>query len=67
MTTFAQSSDEVVAVDNSVILKSDLEQGIAELKHQLETQKQLPPEQYLQQQALDQLIIRQAQLEQVKR
>lgn len=69
MTTFAQPSDEVVAlVDNSVILKSDLEQGIAELKHQLEAQKkQLPPEQYLQQQALDQLIIRQAQLEQVKR
>ena len=69
MTTFAQPSDEVVAlVDNSVILKSDLEQGIAELKHQLQTQKkQLPPEQYLQQQALDQLIIRQAQLEQVKR
>ncbi|GAA5184027.1 peptidylprolyl isomerase [Acinetobacter kookii] len=69
MTTFAQPSDEVVAlVDNSVILKSDLEQGIAELKHQLQTQKkQLPPEQYLQQQALDQLISRQAQLEQVKR
>ncbi|MGC3818518.1 peptidylprolyl isomerase [Acinetobacter sp. G11] len=69
MTTFAQPSDEVVAlVDNSVILKSDLEQGIAELKHQLQTQKkQLPPEQYLQQQALDQFIIRQAQLEQVKR
>ncbi|MFH7764646.1 peptidylprolyl isomerase [Acinetobacter sp. BSP-28] len=69
MTTFAQPSDEVVAVvDNSVILKSDLEQSIAELKHQLETQKKsLPPEQYLQQQALDQLIIRQAQLEQVKR
>ena len=69
MTTFAQPSDEVVAlVDNSVILKSDLEQGIAELKHQLQTQKkQLPPEQYLQQQALVQLIIRQAQLEQVKR
>jgi len=69
MTTFAQPSDEVVAlVDNSVILKSDLEQGIAELKHQLQTQKkQLPPDQYLQQQALDQLIIRQAQLEQVKR
>ncbi len=69
MTTFAQSSDEVVAlVDNSVILKSDLEQSIAELKHQLEAQKKpVPPEQYLQQQALDQLIIRQAQLEQVKR
>ncbi|WP_312158557.1 peptidylprolyl isomerase [Acinetobacter sp.] len=69
MTTFAQPSDEVVAlVDNSVILKSDLEQSIAEIKHQLEAQKKpVPPEQYLQQQALDQLIIRQAQLEQVKR
>ncbi len=69
MTAFAQPSDEVVAlVDNSVILKSDLEQSIAEIKHQLEIQKKpVPPEQYLQQQALDQLIIRQAQLEQVKR
>ncbi len=69
MTTFAQPADEVVAVvDNSVILKSDLEQNIAEIKHQLEAQKKpVPPEQYLQQQALDQLIIRQAQLEQVKR
>ncbi|CAD9195407.1 peptidylprolyl isomerase [Acinetobacter bohemicus] len=69
MTTFAQPTDEVVAVvDNSVILKSDLEQNIAEIKHQLEAQKKpVPPEQYLQQQALDQLIIRQAQLEQVKR
>ena len=69
MTTFAQSKNEVVAVvDNSVILKSDLEQYIAEIKHQLEAQKKpVPPEQYLQQQALDQLIIRQAQLEQVKR
>lgn len=69
MTTFAQSKNEVVAVvDNSVILKSDLEQNIAEIKHQLEAQKKpVPPEQYLQQQALDQLIIHQAQLEQVKR
>ncbi len=69
MTTFAQSKNEVVAVvDNSVILKSDLEQNIAEIKQQLEAQKKpVPPEQYLQQQALDQLIIRQAQLEQVKR
>ena len=55
MTTFAQSKNEVVAVvDNSVILKSDLEQNIAEIKHQLEAQKKpVPPEQYLQQQALD--------------
>ena len=58
MTTFAQSKNEVVAVvDNSVILKSDLEQNIAEIKHQLEAQKKpVPPEQYLQQQALDHLL-----------
>ena len=67
--TFVHASDEVVAVvDNSVILKSDLEASMAELKHQLESQmKQVPPEQYLAQQALEQLIIRQTQLEQVKR
>lgn len=69
MSTFAQSTDEVVAVvDNSVILKSDLNQSILEIKQQFEAQKKpVPPEQYLQQQALDQLIVRQAQLEQVKR
>ena len=67
--TFVHASDEVVAVvDNSVILKSDLEASMAELKHQRESQKkQVPPEQYLAQQALEQLIIRQTQLEQVKR
>ncbi|WP_347452855.1 peptidylprolyl isomerase [Acinetobacter thermotolerans] len=65
----AQTKDEVVAVvDNSVILRSDLEQGIAEISHQLEKQnKTVPPQQILQQQALEQLILRQAQLEQVKR
>ncbi|MEF9955939.1 MAG: peptidylprolyl isomerase [Acinetobacter sp.] len=69
MHSFAQPSDEVVAiVDDSVILKSDLEQGIAEKEHQLKAQnKAVPPQQYLQMQVLDQLIIRQAQLEQVKR
>ncbi|OAL78993.1 peptidylprolyl isomerase [Acinetobacter sp. SFB] len=69
MTTFAQTTDEVVAlVDSTVILKSDLDQSVAEIKQQLEAQKkQVPPEQFLQQQALDQLITRQAQLEQVKR
>lgn len=69
MSTFAQSTDEVVAVvDNSVILKSDLNQSILEIKQQFQAQKKaVPPEQYLQQQALDQLIVRQAQLEQVKR
>ena len=36
MPTFAQTSDEVVAVvDNSVILRSDLEQSVAETKHQM--------------------------------
>jgi peptidyl-prolyl cis-trans isomerase SurA len=35
-----QPSDEVVAiVDNSVILKSDLEQGVAEADHQMQAQK----------------------------
>ncbi|MGQ9374736.1 peptidylprolyl isomerase [Acinetobacter tandoii] len=69
MPTFAQTSDEVVAVvDNSVILRSDLQQSVAEVKHQLEAQKRpVPPEQYLEQQALEQLILRQTQLEQVKR
>ena len=43
--TFVHASDEVVAVvDNSVILKSDLEASMTELKHQLESQKkQVPP------------------------
>lgn len=40
MSLFAQPTDQVVAVvDNSIILKSDLDQSIAEIKHQLETQK----------------------------
>lgn len=68
MHSFAQPTDEVVAiVDNSVILKSDLEQGMAEATHELQAQKEVPPQQYLQFQVLDQLILRQAQLEQVKR
>ena len=69
MQSFAQPTDEVVAiVDDSVILKSDLEQGVAETEHQLKAQnKTVPPQQYLQMQVLDQLIVRQAQLEQVKR
>lgn len=65
----AQTKDEVVAiVGNSVILRSDLQQGVAELSHQLKRQNnQTPPQQYLEQQVIDQLIVRQAQLEQVKR
>ncbi|WP_180115269.1 peptidylprolyl isomerase [Acinetobacter sp. YH12140] len=65
----AQPKDEIVAVvDNSVILRSDLDQSIAEITHQFQAKKQtVPPTEYLQQQALEQLISRQAQLEQVKR
>ncbi len=45
-----------------------LDQSIAEITHQLQAKKQtVPPIEYLQQQALEQLITRQAQLEQVKR
>lgn len=41
MHSFAQPADEVVAiVDSSVILKSDLVQGIAEAEHQLKAQNQ---------------------------
>ena len=63
MQSFAQPTDEVVAiVDDSVILKSDLVQAIAETEHQLKAQnKTVPPQQYLQMQVLDQLIVRQAQ------
>lgn len=40
MQSFAAPTDEVVAiVDNSVILKSDLDQGVTEATHQLEAQK----------------------------
>ena len=69
MHSFAQATDEVVAVvDSSVILKSDLEQGMAEAEHQLKAQnKPIPPQQYLKTQVLERLIIREAQLEQVKR
>ena len=69
MHSFALPSDEVVAVvDSSVILKSDLEQGMAEAEHQLKAQnKPIPPQQYLKTQVLERLIIREAQLEQVKR
>ncbi|MEB3766664.1 peptidylprolyl isomerase [Acinetobacter sp. MD2] len=69
MPVFAASSDEVVAVvGDSAILRSDLDQMTAELAHQLQAQKQqLPSAQVLQQQALEQMITRQAQLELVKR
>lgn len=69
MPLFANPTDQVVAiVGKSVILKSDLDQGVAEATHQLNAQKkELPPQQVLETQILNQLIIHNAQLEQVKR
>lgn len=69
MPAFAEPTDQVIAVaGNSAILKSDLDQGVAEATHQLQAQKkEIPPQQLLQQQVLNQLILQNAQLEQVKR
>ena len=69
MQTFAAPSDQVIAiVGKNAILKSDLDQGIAEAQHQLQAQKkEAPPTNVLQGQILDQLIMHNAQLEQVKR
>lgn len=65
----ASTEDELVAiVDNRVILKSDLQQGIVERTEQLQAQKRtVPPRYILQYQVLDDLILRQAQLDQAKR
>ncbi|WP_111859756.1 peptidylprolyl isomerase [Acinetobacter sp. CFCC 10889] len=69
MPTFAAPTDQVIAVvGDRAILKSDLIQGMAEAAHQLQAQKkEVPPAQFLQRQILNQLIIQNAQLEQVKR
>lgn len=66
---FAEYTDQVVAVvGNSAILQSDLDQSVAEALHQLKTQnKPVPPENILRAQLLDQLILQNAQMEQVKR
>ncbi|WP_420535103.1 peptidylprolyl isomerase [Acinetobacter populi] len=65
----AQVVDQVVAVvDSSVILKSDLDQAVDVVRQQLQQQGQtVPPEQILRKNVLDQLILRQVQVEQVKR
>lgn len=67
--SFAQPSDGIIAVvGNSSILQSEVNQGVAEAVHQLQAQnKEIPPEQYLRRQVLDQLILHNAQLEQVQR
>ena len=69
MHVFAEPTDQVIAiVGNSAILKSDLDQGMAEAAHQLQAQKKdVPPAQYLRAQVLNQLITQNAQMEQVKR
>ena len=69
MPLFAAPTDHVVAiVGKSVILKSDLEQGVAEITHQLSAQKkEVPPQNILETQVLNQLITQNAQLELVKR
>ena len=69
MLTFAAPTNQVIAVvGDRAILKSDLDQGVAEATHQLQAQKkEVPPVEFLQRQILNQLIIQNAQLEQVKR
>lgn len=69
MQAFAAPSDQVIAiVGKSAILKSDLDQGVAESQYQLQAQKkEVPPRNILEAEILNQLIMHQAQLEQVKR
>lgn len=69
MQTFAAPNDKVIAiVGQSAILQSDLEQSIAEAEYQLQAQKkEAPPRNVFESQILNQLIMRQVQLEQVKR
>ncbi len=69
MPSFAAPTDEIIAiVGNSAILRSDLDQAVKEIQHTYAAQKkEVPPEQVLKMQALDAIIIRDAQIEQVKR
>lgn len=69
MHTFAAPTDRVIAiVGKSAILQSDLNQGVAEAQHQLQAQKkEVPPRNVLEAQIMNQLIMHNAQLEQVKR
>lgn len=67
--SLAQVVDQIIAVvDNSAILKSDLDQATQVVRQQLMQQgeKNIDPQE-LRKDVLDQLILRQAQLEQVKR
>lgn len=67
--SYAAPANQIVAVVGSTaILRSDLDQGVAEATHKLQAQKkEVPPLNILQIQVLNQLITHDAQLEQVKR
>lgn len=67
--SYAAPSDQIVAiVGTTAILKSDLDQGVAEATHKLQAQKKkVPPQNILQIQVLNQLITHDAQLELVKK
>lgn len=67
--SYAAPSDQIVAVvGTTAILKSDLDQGVAEATHKLHAQKkEVPPQNILQIQVLNQLITHDAQLELVKK
>jgi len=69
LSTHAAPKDQIIAVVGSTaILKSDLDQSVAEAIHKLQAQKkEIPPLIILQQQILNQLITHDAQLEQVKK
>lgn len=69
VSVYAAPQDQIIAiVGSTAILKSDLDQGVAEATHRLQAQKkETPPQNILQQQVLSQLITHDAQLEQVKK
>ncbi|MEC8887393.1 MAG: peptidylprolyl isomerase [Pseudomonadota bacterium] len=66
---YAENLDQVVAVvGESAILQSDLEQASSVFQEQMRSQgQQVPPTPILRKQVLEQLILRQAQVEQVRR
>lgn len=66
---FAATSDQVVAVvGDSAVLRSDLDQMTSVVAQQLAAQKQpVPSQQVIQQQALNNIILQQAQIDMVKR
>lgn len=65
----ATPKDKIIAVvGTTAILQSDLDQSVEEASHKLQAQKKpVPPQNILKQQVLNQLITRDAQLEQVKK